>query len=181
VGRLTLPRGAGRDRRRHVLGEAADRDAVDAGFGDGAHALEVDAAGGFELGAALVDGDGFAHLVEAHVVEQDHLGAGGEGFFELAEVLDLDFDEHVGRGDGAGVFDHRLDAAGGDDVVFLDQDAVVEADAVVGAAADAHRVFLRQAQAGQGLAGVDDLGRCRPRPARRWRSWWRCRTAAARS
>jgi hypothetical protein len=36
-----------------------------------------------------------------HVVEQDHLGAGGEGFFELAEVLDLDFDEHVGRGDRA--------------------------------------------------------------------------------
>jgi hypothetical protein len=58
----------------------------------------------------------------------------------------------------ARAFDHRLDAAGGDDVVFLDQDAVVEADAVVGAAADAHRVFLRQAQAGQGLAGVDDLG-----------------------
>jgi hypothetical protein len=55
-----------------------------------------------------------------------------------------------------GLLQRRGDAAGGHDVVFLDQDAVIEAEAVVGAAAAGDGVFLRQAQAGQGLAGVDD-------------------------
>ena len=52
---------------------------------------------------------------------------------------------------------HRRHAAGRGDVVFLDQHRVVQADAVVGAAAGAHRVLLRQAQARQRLARVDDL------------------------
>jgi hypothetical protein len=43
-------------------------------------------------------------------------------------------------------------------VVFLDQHGVIQADAVVGAAAGAHRVFLRQAQAGQGFARVHNVG-----------------------
>ena len=42
-------------------------------------------------------------------------------------------------------------------MVFLDQEGVVQADAVVVAAAAGHRVLLRQAQAGQGLAGVQQL------------------------
>ncbi|MCY1412629.1 hypothetical protein D9M71_280410 [compost metagenome] len=57
----------------------------------------------------------------------------------------------LGGGDGLG------DAAGGGDVVFLDEEGIVEADAVVVAAAAGHGVFLRQAQAGQGLAGVEEF------------------------
>ncbi|MCY1400096.1 hypothetical protein D9M71_151690 [compost metagenome] len=57
----------------------------------------------------------------------------------------------MGGGDGLG------DAAAGGDVVFLDQEGVVEADAVVVAAAAGDRVFLRQTQAGQGLAGVEQF------------------------
>ena len=71
----------------HVLGEAADGDAVDAGFGDGADALQVDAAGGFQFGAAFVEAHGFAHLVQVHVVQQDHAGAGGEGFAHLLDRI----------------------------------------------------------------------------------------------
>ena len=44
-----------------VLGQAADGDAVHAGLGDGAHALQIDAAGGFQLGgrspSSRLDGD----------------------------------------------------------------------------------------------------------------------------
>jgi hypothetical protein len=43
-------------------------------------------------------------------------------------------------------------------VVFLDQHGVVQADAMVGAPPDAHRVLLREPQAWQRLARVDDLG-----------------------
>ncbi|MNE48342.1 hypothetical protein D3C80_1427980 [compost metagenome] len=50
---------------------------------------------------------------------------------------------------------HRFrHATAGGDVVFLDQEGIVKADAVVVAAAAGHGVFLRQAQAGKGLAGV---------------------------
>jgi len=41
-------------------------------------------------------------------------------------------------------------------VVLLDQDAVIEAEAVVPAAAAGDGIFLRQAQSGQGLARIDD-------------------------
>jgi hypothetical protein len=38
-------------KRLGAMGEAADADAFDAGFGDGAHRVEADAAGGFEFDA----------------------------------------------------------------------------------------------------------------------------------
>ncbi|MNJ81662.1 hypothetical protein D3C77_805760 [compost metagenome] len=44
-------------------------------------------------------------------------------------------------------------------MVFLDQEGVVQTDAVVVAAAAGHRVLLRQAQARQRLAGIQQLHR----------------------
>jgi hypothetical protein len=41
-------------------------------------------------------------------------------------------------------------------VVVLDQDRIVEPEAMIEAAAAAHRVFLERAQAGRGLAGAAD-------------------------
>ncbi len=49
------------------------------------------------------------------------------------------------------------DATSGGDVVFLDQEGVVETDAMVVAAAAGYGVFLCQTQAGQGFAGVEQL------------------------
>ena len=63
------------------------------------------------------------------------------------------------------------DAAGRGDVVFLDQDAVVQRHALVLAAAHAHRVLLRLAQARQGLARVEDARRAGWRPRRRSGAW----------
>ena len=44
--------------------------------------------------------------------------------------------------------DSSSDTAGRQDVVFLDQNGIVEADAVVASASAQHRIFLRQAQTG---------------------------------
>src|SRR5687767_1791711 len=57
-------------------GYLAGGDVVDAGLGDRADALELDAAGGFEPGAALVEIDGTLQHRVVHVVEQNDPGAG---------------------------------------------------------------------------------------------------------
>jgi hypothetical protein len=55
-------------------------------------------------------------------------------------------------------------------VVFLDQEGVEQAHAVVVAAAAAHGVLLRLAQARQGLARIEEAHRQRLQPPRRRRS-----------
>ena len=50
------------------------------------------------------------------------------------------------------------DAAGDRDVVVLDHHAAIEPEPVIGAAAAHHGVLLQHAQAGRGLAGVDQPG-----------------------
>ena len=59
-------------------------------------------------------------------------------------------------GMGAGALQHRCDAAGDGDVVVLDQDRIIQAEAMIEAAAAAHGVFLERAKAGRGLAGAAD-------------------------
>ena len=119
-----------------------------------------DAAGNFQDGARVVDANCLAQRGQVHVVEQDHLRAGSQCLSQLGQRFDLDLDKrrlrrHLRRGR-----EHLRHAAGRGDVVFLDQHGVVQADAVIGAAAHAHGVFLCQAQPGQRLAGVDDLRAC---------------------
>ncbi|MNF45227.1 hypothetical protein D3C84_263550 [compost metagenome] len=75
---------------------------------------------------------------------------------QFFQAFHFHFDRLAGC-DALGGCDGLGDAAGGGDVVFLDQEGIVEADAVVVAAAAGHGVFLRQAQAGQGLAGVEQF------------------------
>ena len=53
---------------------------------------ERDAAGRLELGAAGGDLDGLAHLLGAHVVEQDPRRAAVEGLAHLRDRLGLDLD-----------------------------------------------------------------------------------------
>ena len=48
--------------------------------------------------------------------------------------------------------------AGRDDVVVLDHHGVIEAEAVIAAAARGDRILLQHAQARRGLAGANDLG-----------------------
>src|SRR6185437_7531844 len=55
------------------VGEGAHADHVDAGLGDGAHGLEGDAAGGFEHHPSPGAAHRLAKVVQAEVVEQDHV------------------------------------------------------------------------------------------------------------
>jgi len=138
-----------------MLGQAADRDAVDAALGDGADAFEANAAGYFQRHASRGDLDRAAALVRAEVVDQDAVGACFDSLSKFLEALDLDDDRNPGR-QPARPLDDRSDAAGRGDVVLFHHHRVEQADPVVVAAAAAHRVLLRQAQAGEGLAGVED-------------------------
>ena len=79
-----------------------------------------------------------------------------EHLFELIERIDLDLDLDQMAGGLPGALEHGADAAGDRDVIVLDQHRVVEAEAVIEAAAAAHGVFLQRAQPGRGLARADD-------------------------
>ncbi len=91
-----------------------------------------------------------------HVVEQDRVDAGRQRLFELIQRIDLDLDLHEMADAAARGEDRRPDAAGHGDVVVLDQHAIVEAEAVVHAAAHADGVFLHGAQSRHGLARAAD-------------------------
>src|ERR1019366_8887032 len=130
-------------------GEGADGDEVDSGFGVVADGLEVHVAGGFNggVGQAFADEfEGCGDFFGGHVVEQDGVGAAGDGLIEFDGSADFNLDGLAG-----------LAAAEGD-VVVLDQDSVLQVVAVVVAAAAADGVLVEDAQAGDGFAGVEDAG-----------------------
>ncbi len=145
-----------------MLGEAADGNAVHPGFGHCAHRVQRDVARCFEQGAAVGDLHRVAHIGEAEVVEQDHRGTGSQGQVQFVEAFDFDLDEFAAilrvLGDLLGRCHGLRNATGGMDVVFLDQDAVVQPHALVLSATGPHRVFLGDAQAGQGFARIEDGG-----------------------
>ncbi len=61
----------------------------------------------------------------------------------------------MGSPDLAAPFEGGADSAGGGDVIVLDENGVVEADAVIGDAAGCGGRLFERAQAGGGLAGVE--------------------------
>ena len=100
-----------------------------------------------------------AQVGQVEVVQHDDVRPLRQGLLELVQAVYLDFDpDHVT--DGGSRPAHGLaDAAAGRHVVVLDQDRVIEPEAVVGPAAAAHGVLLQGAQARGGLARVDDRAR----------------------
>ncbi len=97
-------------------------------------------------------------LCRGHVVQQDELRTGGQGFVELVERVDLDLDANAVSGGRLGGAEGGGDTAGRGDVVVLDEDGVEESDAVVDAATQGDGVLVQGAEAGDGLAGVEDRG-----------------------
>ena len=55
--------------------------------------IETDVAGCLKDRAAGADRYRLAHLAQAHVVEQNHLGAGGKRLMQLIDSLDFDLNE----------------------------------------------------------------------------------------
>ncbi len=77
-----------------------------------------------------------------------------ERFVQLIRGADFDFDGESGL---LRVFDRLADAAGGRDVVVLDQDRVIEAHAVVCHSARGRGRFFEMAHSGRGLARIEHL------------------------
>ena len=107
------------------------------------------------LARPAMRGDRLMDLLERQVVEQDDVGAGVDRRLDIGEALRLDLDQHLLPG-RLHPLDGFADAAREPDVVVLDQDPVVEARAMVAAAAGAHRVLLERAQRRRRLARVED-------------------------
>ncbi len=75
-------------------------------------------------------------LVGRHVVEQHRRDAAVERLVELLERVDLDLHRKAPAEGRACAADRGADRAGDADVVVLDQDGVIQPDAVIDAAAD---------------------------------------------
>ena len=150
------------------MSEGADGDTVDAGEGDGADGFEGDTAGGFqgEFGffvGSISQIDGHFHARAVHVVEEYGVDAiDFEDFAELLEVVDFDLDKPLRGFSAAGVNDwlkfcgEFAQRVGGQMVVF-DEQAVIQAHAVVMPPTGEDGVFVEEAQTGHGFAGVEDL------------------------
>lgn len=87
-----------------------------------------------------------AHLRQIHVVEQDQSRTGVDGFGQLLQGFDLGLDGHVAARD-------RFSPAqgGGDDVIFLDQDAIVESATMIAFATAADGELLASSKPGNVL------------------------------
>ena len=114
-----------------------------------------------------IEVDTLAQL-ERHVIEQHGIHADRKNLFKLGQRVDLDLDLDEMAGMRFCALDRGSDVAGQRDVVVLDQNGVIEAKAVIAAAAGADRVFFQRAQSGRGLAGTNDarLGALRGRHQR---------------
>ena len=78
--------------RRGRVSEGADGDDVHAGLGDGSNRGQGDAPAGFEYGFAPEFLDDFGHDSREHIVEEDDIGTGVDGFGDLLGMIALDFD-----------------------------------------------------------------------------------------
>ena len=141
---------------RRAVSDPARRDQIDPGGGDRRRALAGDPARGFGHRAAGDHRDGAAQRVGVHVVEQHRVDPVFERLGELVERIDFELDLDEMPGMGARPLERRPDPAGDRHVVVLDQHRVVEAEAVVGAPAQAHRLLFEDAQPRGGLARADD-------------------------
>ena len=97
-------------------------------------------------------------LIVGHVVQQHDVSASLEGLIQLFQVLYLYFYGHL-RMELSGAGYRGIYGASGNNVIFLNEHAVVEAFAVVHSTATGHGVLLCETQTGQRLTGVEH-----PRP-----------------
>ena len=134
--------------------ERADRDEVSASRRQFRHPSQRDAAGDFgsRLAAALPHGRD--DVCRRQVVEQHDVRACLERRIDFAQALSFDFDGQV-QIRGSHALHRTHDSTGETHVVVLDQNPVVEPEAVIGAPTRAHGVLLQDAHQRRRLAGVE--------------------------
>ena len=106
---------------------------------------------------------GVAHVVEREVVEQDAIDLRIERL-RSSSRFSTSTSSSTFAFERARLAHGRGDRAGRGDVILLDQDRVEQTDAMIRAAAAAHRVFLREPQAGIVLR-VSRMRHCVPATA----------------
>jgi hypothetical protein len=122
------------------MGEPADGDEVDARPRNPPCGLGRNAARGLADRAVADHSDAALEIVQRHIVEEHGVDADAERLFELSERVDLDLDLDKVADIGAGAADSLRDRTRDRDVVVLDQNRFVEAEAVIGAVASAHHI-----------------------------------------
>ena len=72
------------------VGECTERDNIHASFCNRTDIVLCDIAGGFQQDFAVIDGNGFFHLVTAHIVQHDGVCTSCKGFSQylLSFILD---------------------------------------------------------------------------------------------
>ena len=134
-----------------------DRQQIDPACGDRRRGIRPDAPGRLGDRPPVNHPDGLAQHVRAHVVQQHRIHSQGHRLVELCQRVDLELDLHQMADAGPGPLHRRPHSAGDGDVVVLDQHRIIQAEPVVGSAADPHRVFLREPQPRHRFAGAADL------------------------
>ena len=102
---------------------------------------------------------GFGELRRGHVVEEDHIHAvEREKVAHLVEPVGLDLHAHAGmlRAETPHIFRELRERGPGGEMVVLHHHHVEKPEAVVRAAAREHGGLFQRAQAGRGLARVED-------------------------
>src|ERR1035437_7269756 len=133
------------------VGEGADGDEVDAGLGVVGDGLEVHVAGGLDGGPGQAFADekhGFLHFLGGHVVEQDGVRAAGDRLLQFYRGACFDLYDLAGLASGEGARKYCGKAAAERDVIVLDEDSVLQIEAVVESAAAADGVFVERTKAG---------------------------------
>ena len=126
-----------------AVGKPPDRDQIDAGRGNRGNRFRTYAAAGFGdhanrqrfRTASLSCADVMLSSSTASIGSRKRLA-------QLIERIDLDFDLHHVPDARAHARDRFVNRAGEREVIVFDQHGVVEAEAMIAAAAAAHGVFL---------------------------------------
>ncbi|CAK9046823.1 Uncharacterized protein SCF082_LOCUS26301, partial [Durusdinium trenchii] len=142
--------------RRGVC-QGADRDDVHAGSGDVGHRFERHAAGRFQHDPAGGLDRGGLQILKREIVEQHDVGTGLHDAGQVFDPVDLAGDADHVTDHGARCPNRCGRAAGGGNMIVLDQDRIGQVVTVRGAASGPHGLDLEGAQAGRCLARVHNL------------------------
>ncbi len=123
---------------------------------NGADGGKRDASRSFRDGAAIDHADRLTQQFGRHVVEQHGIHADCQSLSELSEGIDLDLDFHEMADRRFRALKRGANAARHGDVVVLDQDGVVQPEAMIATAAGAHRLFLENAQPRRRFSRAND-------------------------
>ena len=145
-----------------MVGQGTDGDEIDSRLSVLAQSLFGDSAAGFGFVAVVDAAHRLAKGVGVEVVEHDTIHTPVVKYrLKFVEVADFYFDSQVFVlcfQVVAGAVDSGHDASCKVDVVVLEHNHIVQADAMVGAAAAVDGIFLEQTHVGGCLAGVKKLG-----------------------